>query len=206
MTVCVTICNRFSWAVAERAHLWMTENRWSGLWDWKQTVQVCTLSLSTTNVDFNTPPLTWFAPLMQDSWGKSRKDPQNSNKFSVPTQSWFWKTSVCFLCHHRASLGSKSYRQLWVSQFTKCRVAFALALHLALALLCNIRSSWEVPKLVHHSLVSLSMHIRLDVHDQRWQLSDSVLLFSRDHVGSLCVYRGCSPLTRSIIGFTTVIL
>ena len=28
---------------------------------------VCTLSLSTTSVDFSTPPLTWFAPLMQDS-------------------------------------------------------------------------------------------------------------------------------------------
>ena len=35
---------------------------------------VCTLSLSTTSLDFN----TWFAPLMQDSSAESRKDPQNS--------------------------------------------------------------------------------------------------------------------------------
>ena len=34
----------------------MSENRWSGLWDWKHAVAVCTLSLSTTSVNFYSFP------------------------------------------------------------------------------------------------------------------------------------------------------
>ena len=62
---------------------------------------VCTLPLSTTSVDFSTPPVTWFAPFDARLVSKLRH--------SLVLK----KTSICFpsSCHRRAFMGSKSYRQ-----------------------------------------------------------------------------------------------
>ena len=71
-------------------------------------------------------------------------------------------------------MGSESYRQLQnLASVSSQNFAlhFAIALYLALVLLLAIavmiRSSKDLLKLVHHSPVSLSLHIHLDVHDQR---------------------------------------
>ena len=82
--------------------------------------------------------------LMQDSWAKSRKDPQNWKQFDVQTQPWSWK-SVCSLCHHRALMGSKSYRQversIRVHKISWC----ILPLRCTLPLLCILQLlSWSV--------------------------------------------------------------
>ena len=55
----------------------------------KEIVHVCTaciiVSLSTTSLNFVTPPLTWFAPIMQESWAKPRKRRKKSSKKKAST-------------------------------------------------------------------------------------------------------------------------
>ena len=92
------------------------------------------------------------------------------------------RQSVCSLYHPRASLGSWKFcanSRFGVSQFTNFLIAccFAVLFLCSLLLLCSLLS-WSVHrekclKLVHLSLVSLSLSIRIDVRDH-WQLSVSV--------------------------------
>ena len=67
--LCVICRESFSWAVhAERAHQWMIRTEttldqdWGTQSDCVRMYIVHCLSLSTTSVDFNTPPLTRIAP------------------------------------------------------------------------------------------------------------------------------------------------
>ena len=63
-------------------------------------------------------------------------------------------------------MGSKVPAKFGVSQCSQIfALHLAIALHLALALLLAI--AVMILKFVHRSLVSQSLHIRLDVHDQR---------------------------------------
>ena len=67
------------------------------------------------------------------------------------------KKNVCSLCHHCAFWALKAIAKFGVSHRSKYRVAFAIALHLALALLCNcycchdpfiVRSAQTCPPLI----------------------------------------------------------
>ena len=105
--------------------------------------------------------------------GRIRKN-QIQNSSVLPTDaclnSSIYKHNL--VCHRRAYVALKVLAQ-WCGQsvFTNFALHLAIALHLALALLVAIavmiRSSQEVLKLVHRSLVSHNLHIRFNVHDQR---------------------------------------
>ena len=86
----------------------------------------CTIvSLSATSLNFITPPHTWFAPFMQDSWSKSRKDPQNSNnsvyKHSLGPDK---KRLLSVIIAHVWTLKVIANSEVGASQFTKYRAAF----------------------------------------------------------------------------------
>ena len=77
---------------------------------------------------------------------------------------------VSALARSRAPRSSPSLATVSVQNFAlllAIALHLALAFHFAIAIAVMIRSSRDVLKLVHRSLVSLSMHIRLDFHDQR---------------------------------------
>ena len=147
----------------------------------------------------------WMQDSRAKAEGSTKKASANcflSKQFNASSRvqptAWSW-ISVCSLCHHRAFTGSKSYRQLqtWRQSFQKfSRCIFpllcTLPLHCTLPLLSLSVHREKVLKLVHRPPVSLSLHTRLDVHDQRWQLSISVLV-------TPCSRRVCSSVTGSII-------
>ena len=95
------------------------------------------LSLSTTSVDFNTPPLTKIAPFdarLVSKSGRIHKTQTSRCIEACPTTAWSRK-SVCSLCHHRTFMGSKSYRQLqtWrqsVHKMSRCILPFLCTLPL----------------------------------------------------------------------------
>ena len=93
-------------------------------------MQVCTactvVSLSTTSLNFNTPPLTWTAPFDARLLSKLRENPAKLlYKHSLVLKK---TTSICSpsSCHRRAFVGSESYRppKLGVSHCSNFRVAF----------------------------------------------------------------------------------
>ena len=114
--------------------------------------------------------------LMQDSWAQRGRDIRRVQEARLLTDSyqtihcvnspnsctntsWSWKKkkNVCSLCHHRVSMGSKSYRQLWnQSVFTKSR---ATSCH------CNCchdplmthPSRWSRPTLTTRASLRVSM-------------------------------------------------
>ena len=178
----------------------------------KATVQVCTVcmvvSLLTTCMNFNTPPLAQIAPF------DARFARQTRKKARLPTQSV--QASECRSDHHGSCtitawlkkkkkrllslsstrviglrLGSKSCspsRQ--TSQYSRnfvLLVALALLLALALLIAVMIRSSWEVPQTCPPFLVSISLSIRLINTDKCL-----FLFLLRVCLGSPCTYRGCS--------------
>ena len=140
---------------------------------------VCTsctvVSLSTTSVNLNTPPLTWTAPFdvklgSQTRNCRSTKTMKarlltvsclnNSVHRGVYNHSLVLKASICSLssCHHGAFKGSESSRQGWRSHsFHKISRCILLLLLLCFSLFSSldpfiVRSV----KLVHRSLVSHS--------------------------------------------------
>ena len=160
----------------------------------KATVQVCTayavVSLSTTSLDFITPPLTWTAPFDARLVKQTRKKREKSSGSTsaywfftvstsqalVQTQSLVLKrTSICSLssCHHRTLRGEgRGLKVLakWGDQSvsTKCRAAscqcFAPCSCFPSCSCCHdpfiVRSAQPRPP-----FTGFSLHIRFDVHD-----------------------------------------
>ena len=146
---------------------------------------VCTactvVSLSTTGLNFVTPPLTWTAPF-DTRLVSSRKDPRNSNN------------SMCQLAKLSGSIANS---RLGVSQFTKFRAAscHCIASRPCFAS-CNcchgpfiVRSAQTRPPFT--GFTQLAHPIRCS----RSTLTTvcSCALFFRDHVGSVCLYQVFSP-------------
>ena len=184
---------------------------WSRLRDWRRLYKyvLCALSCHCRQQVRILPLLLshWLPCSMQDSWAQRGRDVRRIQEAGLVTDHYqtthcvnlsrsltntaLSRKSVCSLCHLLALMDSKSYRQFltWRQSVTFFALYLVIALHFVFAFLpaiaVMIRLSWEVLKLVQHSLVSLSLHIRLDVHDQRWQLSVSllVLLPRRAHIG-----------------------
>ena len=115
------------------------------------TVQVCTacmvVSLLTTCMNFNTPPLAQIAPFDARFASQTRKKARlptqsvqasecRSDRHGSCTSTAWSRKSVCSLCHPRASLGSKW--ALKVVRQVERPVSFHEISHCLLLLLCSL--------------------------------------------------------------------
>ena len=190
------------------------------------TVFVCTscsvVSLSTTSLNFITPPLTWTAPFDARLVGKTLmyRSTEKLRKGRLPTDSCLnkFKASKLGPLHldqsrvskrlsmARAQSQSHVRRQ---SVFTNFRVAFchcfAPCRYIASCDCCHdpfiVRSAQSTFHWFHSACTSVSM-FTINADYCLFQCSCFPVFTSClcVYIGSLCSYRVCSPITRSIIG------
>ena len=198
----MTVCHNIPWvfvlshSCGVRQCLWTTENRWPGLWDWKQLCKYVQRALSChcrQQVRILSLLLSrGLHRLMQDSWAHKRG---RIKHFTVPTQLGPEKetSALSVIIAHLWAL--KVIRQVGrsvrVQNFVLC-----LPLLCSLPLLFFLRLlSWSVHRekrsnlstihWFHSACTSVSM-FTISV-DNRLFLCSWFLFF-------LCVYRGCCPL------------
>ena len=190
---------------SERQCLWWVRNDQD--YELEATVFVCTLSLSTTNVDFNTPSHVVcmfngrFVSQIAE-WSTKLK------QLNVQPQVGPEKT-VCSLCHHRAFMGTASFRQLGSQPVHKISCC-VWPLHLGLDFLCNYChdpfvvsrcSNLSAIRWFHSACTSVSM-FTINV-DNSLILCCCFLVITSSvcaHIGFLSM-SVLQSFTRSIIGF-----